>query len=522
MYLLIPGRHHILTRFQAQYLFRLVHSELKHDTDIHGIPLRSEPIEGIIFAVTSANHQKTRRNPFSYTHRALAIHSLNRELSVPVYCFPINDTGFRGDFAAHIIKTVAHASDGTLLVTPINTIVICATPVFRLYEKLGFTIFGAESPDGKPDKTVTPLPWNIVEKIAASPDWQCDPFVLTYIYPGSLEILIQYNLANTIKFVFNDPIIGDDGDLTETRDYTSYVRQMDEIADIKWNDVKKYVLPGLIGDIGCSAGSWLKLATLEAGFTDSDFYGIEIARKLFQICEQRKNNGEFSTPNIWFSQKNAVTGLVFQPESMNTIHSSSLTHEIESYGNRKELLAFISNRYKELQPGGVWINRDVIGPENKDELCLLRLNETDGNNSEWDTTHVDSISGLSTLAKFYRFAKDFRATEGYTMSYREIRKNTLLYIELRMEDAVEFLLTKDYTDNWESEMHERFCFWSLTDWKNALIAAGFEIHPDTHAFTNPWIVEKRFKDTAELFSLEGEKLDYPCTNAILIGRKLLL
>ncbi len=60
---------------------------------------------------------------------------------------------------------------------------------------------------------------------------------------------------------------------------------------------------------------------------ESDFYGIEVARHLFDICQQRKHNGEFTNPFVFFSQRNAVTGLVFDRASMNTIHTSSLTRD---------------------------------------------------------------------------------------------------------------------------------------------------------------------------------------------------
>ena len=110
---------------------------------------------------------------------------------------------------------------------------------------------------------------------------------------------------------------------------------------MKWQDTAPFVQPGKIGDIGCSAGSWLKLAGNDSRFRESDFYGIELTRQFYQLCIQRKENGEFSNPNIWFSQKNAVSGLVFKVNSMNTIHSSSLTHEIESYGSHQDLLTFI-------------------------------------------------------------------------------------------------------------------------------------------------------------------------------------
>ena len=34
---------------------------------------------------------------------------------------------------------------------------------------------------------------------------------------------------------------------------------------------------------------------------------------------------------------------------------------------------------------------------------------------------------------------------------------------------------KDYTANWDSEMHEEFAFWGFSDWKAALQTAGFYV-----------------------------------------------
>lgn len=128
--------------------------------------------------------------------------------------------------------------------------------------------------------------------------------------------------------LFSDTVVGDDGDLTETRDYNSYVRQMDENAELKYSETSTYVKPGRIGDIGCAVGSWIKNLTRDKKFSESDIFGVEVSRRLYDICEQRKGNGDFHNPNVFFSKRNAVTGLVFPPKSMDTIHTSSLTHEI--------------------------------------------------------------------------------------------------------------------------------------------------------------------------------------------------
>ncbi|MBN2436958.1 MAG: transferase [Spirochaetes bacterium] len=524
MHLLIPGRHHLLTNYQFHYLHSIIHTGPGSEKDIHGNILKDNKVESIIFAVTSANHHGTRRNPLSYAFRAMAIRDFGNNLPIPVYSFAVEDAGQRDDFAQYTIKCIAHASDNMFALTPDNCIVICSTPVASMYDRLGFSILGAEKTETESSDAI--FPWTLMEKIANSCDWRSDREILRLLHPASYRLFTQYRLGEKIKFLFNDPIIGDDGDITQSRDYASYVRQMDDIADIKWRDVAPFVQGGRIGDIGCAAGSWLKHACEDKRFQESDFFGIEITRSLYQLCIQRKDNSEFTNPNIWFSQKNAVTGLVFTENSMNTIHTSSLTHEIESYGSRKDLLEFIKNRFDELLPGGVWINRDVVGPENGNQRVYLLANQTDGTvtDSLFDLTDPDiktKLDNLSTYSRFLQFAHDFRQSEGYAIDFEEILFNGKKMFSLRLEDACEFMMTKDYTDNWQSEMHETFCFWSFTDWKEALETAGFIVHPDSRQFTNQWIAENRFHDKAELYTPGGERIAYPPTTMICIAQKPL-
>jgi hypothetical protein len=470
MYLFIPGRHHIITQFQSVYLKSYAQGE--------------DEIEGAIFAVTSANHQGTRRNPLSYSHRSLLIHQLGRDLNFPVYAFPVEDVGQRDDFAEYTVKTVNHRGEGLFRLTPENTTVCCSTAVADLYKELGYSIDPVEARPDAPKIAVQP--WDLIEFIADTPDWQASPWLQERIHPGALQFIRQYGLDKLIQRVHGDPLLGEDGDLTETRDYGSYVRQMDENVKMKWEETRPYVQPGRIGDIGCAVGSWLKLASEESLLQDSDFYGIEITRALQDICQQRKQNGGFASPNIWFKARNAVSGRVFQQGSMNTIHTGSLTHEIASYGSIEALREFLHRRYEELAPGGIWINRDVVGPQNKDQKVLLWC-EAESGEDQGDP------SFLHSRALFPRFAQDFRAQEGYQMEYRTLEHKGDTYFSLRLEDACEFLLTKDYTDNWRSEMHERFCFWSLEDWKKEIEAAGFSLHPSSRALTNPWIRKNRWE-----------------------------
>ncbi len=529
MFILFPGRHHLLTNFQLKYLKRIISSHCEGENDVNGKIFEKMKIDAVIFAVTSANHSNTRRNPLPFYLRAMALQEFSEKLDVPCFIYGVDDVGYLGDFATYTLKKIKHESDGSLDLNPTNTLVLCSTPVLEMYEALGFRILAAELINKKSYKLKTKNPWHLVESIAQLKDWKKDRDLVNKIHPASLNIFGRYGFEKKIQILFSDRILGDDGDITETRDYNSYVRQMDEIAELKFEETSSFIQPGRIGDIGCAVGSWIKLASCDVRLRESDFYGIEAARQLYDICVQRKSSNEFDNPFVFFAQKNAVMDLVFEKESMNTIHTSSLTHEIESYGGRKDLLRFIKNRFEELKLGGVWINRDVVGPENKDEIVYMQLNKKDGRNNDFNKEINDRkklaeyLKGLSTYGKFMRFVRDYRKAEHTLLNY-EIRKyKNDQYICLKLKDTCEFISKKDYLDNWQSEMHETFCFWSFSDWKKELNKVGFHVGIESQAYTNAWIVKNRYEGKVTLYKMKNRKLEileYPETNLLMVGYKI--
>ncbi len=84
MYLLIPGRHQLLTKFQFQYLQNIISNGLQNFTDAFGKPIdKTGKIEAVLFAVTSSNHSNTRRNPLPFYLRAISIEAFGNQLGVP-------------------------------------------------------------------------------------------------------------------------------------------------------------------------------------------------------------------------------------------------------------------------------------------------------------------------------------------------------------------------------------------------------------------------------------------------------
>ena len=81
----------------------------------------------------------------------------------------------------------------------------------------------------------------------------------------------------------------------------------------------------------------------------------------------------------------------------------------------------------------------------------------------------------------------------------------------------------NYVDNWDSEMHESFSFWSFSQWKKVLEKIGFKIVEGSKSFQSQYIIDKMYKGKAILYKKVGkniEKIDYPPTNMILAAEKI--
>jgi SAM-dependent methyltransferase len=473
-YVLFPGRHHLLTRFQAEYLGAL----------LAGL---AEP-RTVVWAVTSANHGNTRRNPVPFDRREAAIERFSvlesqRSLVVPVFDTPPTDR-----FAEITLKNVENGTPDRLVLTPHNAVVACSTPeVAALYERLGFEIAPVEA--GRADAPARP--WDVLELLVAGDEaWR------RLAHPATIDVYERYGLVAQIRSLHDDPVVGDEGTLTDTRRYRTYVEAFEHSAARKWAQVAPYVRAGRIVDVGCAAGATLELAARDPRLHESDLIGIEVDRVLYEECIHRKAQGAFANPNTFFYQRNILAGPVLPDRSVDTTLTFALTHEVYSYGDGlgsvRELAETI---YRHTAPGGVWINADVCGPAGGDRPVVLRFEDAD---------------------LFARFAQDFRRNAGVAFPYRVRTDGAFV---LGLADAMEFLLKKDYVDNWESETHEQFCAVDEPAWRALVSEVGFEVDPASHSWRNDWIVEHRLAPFASLETEDGTPLEWPVTHLLLVARR---
>jgi hypothetical protein len=205
-----------------------------------------------------------------------------------------------------------------------------------------------------------------------------------------------------------------------------------------------------------------------------------------------------------------------QTRSVDTVICNSTLHELWSYGDGDETIqVYLNDKYKQLRPNGRLVIRDVVGPDDKDAMVLMACKSDDGLPND---DFVADPSALSTFARFTRFDRDFRPGESHPpVDTITLKGQTLLQLPLGY--AMEFIAKMDYTDNWLSEMHEAFCFWSYADWTRALTDAGFRILPGSHAYVNNWRVTHSFEKRVQLYSLDGSPRPFPVTNMVLVGEK---
>src|SRR5262249_52316585 len=159
--------------------------------DRQGRPLPA-PITALIWAVLSANHAGTRRNPLPGHRREVAIEDFAAHLDVPSFVFHIDDVGQSSRFADYIVKKIDVDSLGRFRLTPQNAVVATSTPeLSEQFSALGLAVFPMEG-DGP-----EPTPWAILQELVAAGlagrDWRTHPTFLTGVSRASRRLFERYD-----------------------------------------------------------------------------------------------------------------------------------------------------------------------------------------------------------------------------------------------------------------------------------------------------------------------------------------
>lgn len=552
MNLLIPGRHLAQTRFQQTYLNRILSTPLSELDFYEGRNPHVPPqtcITHMIFAITSANQCNSRYNPIPFPIRAVSTDRFARVLKdahdVSYSILGIPHYPKSGRFADTAIKEINEQRRTQPPITPQNTVIMLSTPeVIPLYRKLGYSVLPAELDwHSGSVKEITPI--QAIKTIAdAGETWAKEKTIKATLSRSSRSVFFDFpDIIERLLWLYRDPLLNDDGGITDERDYEVYGQAMSNPAalECKYRDIRSGIREGKIADEGCADGALL--VHIARDFPDSDLYGIEITSRFLQEAQNRKQRGEYGESFVVFRQMNCMNP-VFEDNSINTVICNSTLHELWSYiDQEKSLRTYLRHKLASLVPGGRLVIRDVTGPFDKDKPVLLWANDKDGTNqnplapcgsSKELKKHLDS---LSTRARFIRFAYDFlremreknRRKPDTAISFEEVTIDKETYFRMRLKDAQEFISRKDYTESWLSELNEEFAFYDFDEWKRLLADEGFEIIENaseplkgSRAYVNEWIVENSYNDSVALYEETDRGLancPWPVTNMVLIAQK---
>lgn len=511
-YLLIPGRHLVNTRFQEEYLFRHVRP----------------PVDHLVFAITSCNQSHSRYNPVPFHVRAIGVDRFAREvasvLGVRYSIVGIPHHRPTERFTDLLLKEVREQSGGELDLNPENTRVVCSTPpLIRAWQEDGFQVLPAEA-EAQADggwKLVEPAPIDMVRRLGelgqAGLD---DEWLRCHLHPVWISLLRDFpTVTRTIQELYSEPLLKDEGSLTETRDYDTYVRAMGGAIELKYRDIRPFLLPGRIIDEGCADGALL--ARIADDFPDSDLIGVDLSAEMLARAAERQRAGDFSGCFAFFRQCNLMKPLPLRNPVDTTLCNSTL-HEIWSFGEGEaSVRKYLAMKRDQLRTGGRLVIRDVVGPEERLRTVRLWCSDAPGKPAPDAGSAQAELDRLSLRQRFQRFAADFLPkTAGRAFSWEEAATPRGPGFRLSLQSAMEFLMKMDYTDNWQSEMLEEFCFWSFTEWQQALEEAGFRVVEGSRAYVNDWRVRNSFEGHVALFDADGAPLPFPVTNMVLVGERL--
>lgn len=282
--------------------------------------------------------------------------------------------------------------------------------------------------------------------------------------------------------------------------YERYLKGMDASMQQKVALTAAHLLGhGWLADMGMGSGTGSEaLASL---YPNIRVTGVDVNSEMVKRATDR-----YKLPNLDF-RTGDIAEQCFEPESLDVIFNSSVLHHVTSFNNYRpeEAQRAIENQVSQLKTGGNLIIRDFLRPE--DQQVVLELPP--------DTADL-----------FRQFAREFRLLNppeerGFPFSEQGKTVDKWHSFEVGHQHAVEFILRKDYTADWETEVQEEYTYFTQAQFERLFQQLGLRILAST-PIRNPWIVSHRFRGKFRLRNStgNGNELPYPATNYLIVGEKV--
>ncbi|HXU00158.1 MAG TPA: methyltransferase domain-containing protein [Polyangia bacterium] len=290
--------------------------------------------------------------------------------------------------------------------------------------------------------------------------------------------------------------------------YARYLAGMDASMRQKVALTAAHLLcEGRVADMGMGSGQGSH--ALAALYPRLDVVGVDIDPTMVALAGDR-----YRLANLSFVAGD-IARPVFPDGSLDGIFDSSVLHHVTSYGGYRHANAAEALRAQvaELKPHGVLIVRDFLDPG--PGTVLLDVPADDGDAS-------DDPARCSTASLLERFAREFRslhAQPGFDLEAREAPGPGWRRYRLSHKHAAEFVLRKDYRQDWVSEVKEEYTYFSQPQFEELFASFGLRVLFSS-PLNNPWIVRHRFRGRFRLHAEDGRPIEWPATNYIIVGEKV--
>lgn len=281
-------------------------------------------------------------------------------------------------------------------------------------------------------------------------------------------------------------------------EYERYLAGMDASMQQKVALTAAHILgQGWVADMGMGSGTGSE--ALAALYPKIRVTGVDINPEMVERASKR-----YTRDNLDF-RAGDIGSPCFEPESLDAIFNSSVLHHVTTFNDYdiSRAASTLESQVTQLKTHGSLIVRDFLRPESAKVWLDLPL---------------------ETAELFLRFAQEFRflrPQEQRGFSYQELESPEEGWRRFLVDKvhAVEFVLRKDYTQDWETEVLEEYTYFTQVQFEELFAKFGLRILAST-PIRNPWIVNNRFEGQFKWHSDKGAPLELPPTNYLIVGEKV--
>jgi SAM-dependent methyltransferase len=264
---------------------------------------------------------------------------------------------------------------------------------------------------------------------------------------------------------------------------------------------------GRVADMGMGSGAGSQ--ALAALYPQLDVVGVDVDPTMVALARER-----YALPNLSFVVGDVATR-VFDDGTLDGVFDSSVLHHVTTFGgyDHENAARALAVQARALKDHGVLVVRDFVDPGPGD--ALLDVPADDGDDS-------GDPSRCSTASLFERFAREFRSLypkPGFAFEALSPPRPRWRRYRVTRTLAAEFLLRKDYRDDWVAEVKEEYTYFTQERFEQELAALGLRVLAST-PIRNPWIVRHRFEGKCALSDVAGAPLELPATNIVVVGERV--